>query len=54
MLKDELVAVEVEKTELAKGKAEVEERGKTLATEVVKCHAFRLRISEDCFHQCLR
>jgi len=43
--------MEAEKAELAKEKVEAEERKKTLLAEVEKCHAFMMRISEDCFHQ---
>jgi len=46
--------MEAEKAELAKEKVEAEEREKELSTEVEKCHAFMLRISEDFFHQSLR
>ena len=53
-LRAKLATVEAEKAELAKEKAEAEERGKTLFVEVEKCHAFMLCISEECFHQGLR
>jgi len=53
-LKDQVATMEAEKADLAKEKVAVEEREKALLTEVEKCHAFMLHISENCFHQGLR
>jgi len=51
VLRASCTKVEAERDQLLKGKVDAEEREKTLAAKLEKCHSFLLRVNEEIFWQ---